>query len=144
MARSDPDRIQAIDAILASDDLMARLLRGGDDVQAARSRAGFPDDAIAIIEPGSDLETRSGRAREKGWLLRFPARGRMRPDPLTGWAASDDPLRHLHPLPVPGRGDPLCEAAGPSISGAGAGTPFQPRFIRRFAGAAAKVALLLA
>ena len=55
----------------------------------------FPSDATAVIERDGGSVTQSGRAREKGWLLRFAARRPCSVDPLTGWTGSDDPLSQL-------------------------------------------------
>jgi hypothetical protein len=54
-----------------------------------------PSGPAAIIERRSRGTTSSGRAREGGWVLRFPRVRPIPPDPLTGWAGGSDPLTHV-------------------------------------------------
>ena len=61
----------------------------------------FPDPVslqparTAVVEKPAPPSGQSGRAREQGWLLRFPRTEPPRPDPLTGWTGGTDPLAHV-------------------------------------------------
>lgn len=61
----------------------------------------FPDPVslqpvrTAAVEKPAPLPGQSGRAREQGWVLRFPRAEPPRPDPLTGWTGGTDPLAHV-------------------------------------------------
>ena len=86
MARSDPHETCAH---------TSQRPLGLGTVSVPRQQSALPDDAVAIIEPPSRSVTQAGKAREKGWLLRFQPRGSFFVDPLTGWTGSGDPLAHL-------------------------------------------------
>jgi hypothetical protein len=59
------------------------------------SGAVFPPDAVAhIYRPVRSVMT-SGRARTKGFLLRFQRRRRRFIEPLLGWTGDDDPLAQV-------------------------------------------------
>jgi len=58
----------------------------------AMGRSVFPKDAVARIRRPSRAVTMSGKARAKGWRLRFERRSAPFIEPLMGWTGSDDPL----------------------------------------------------
>lgn len=62
---------------------------------AVRLSSALPNDARAIIEREPRSVNQSGRARERGWRLRFDRRAPHGVDPLTGWTTGADPLAHL-------------------------------------------------
>lgn len=62
---------------------------------AARLSSALPDDARAIIEREARSVDQSGRARDRGWRLRFDRRAPHGVDPLTGWSTGSDPLAHV-------------------------------------------------
>ena len=92
MARSDPHETRVHQRQLPA---RPRPQTARTTITAARQQSALPGDAVAIIEPPSRSVTQSGKARAKGWLLRFQRRGRVFADPLTGWSGNDDPLAHL-------------------------------------------------
>jgi hypothetical protein len=54
---------------------------------------GFATDRAMTVARISELDrktTQSGKANAGLWLLEFERESPMRPDPLTGWAGSDD------------------------------------------------------
>jgi hypothetical protein len=61
----------------------------------ARVSSAIPEDARAIIEREARPVNQSGRARDRGWRLRFDRRVPNGVDPLTGWTTGADPLAHV-------------------------------------------------
>lgn len=84
--------------VSANDNLVGALLkppaRAGSPANR-RLAAALPEDALAIIERPPARVNQSGRARDKGWRLRFARRGRYEVDPLTGWTGSADTLSQI-------------------------------------------------
>ncbi len=58
-------------------------------------RSLFPEDAVAHIYKPSRSGMTSGKARTKGWNLRFEPRSAPFIDPLMGWTGSDDTLTQV-------------------------------------------------
>jgi hypothetical protein len=70
----------------ANDNQRAALMAG---------RSSLPDGAVARIYKPSRSATTSGKARAKGWRMRFEARSAPFIEPLMGWTGSDDPLTQV-------------------------------------------------
>lgn len=58
-------------------------------------RSVFPEDAVAHIYKPSRSVMTSGKARTKGWNLRFEPRRAPFIEPLMGWTGSDDTLTQV-------------------------------------------------
>lgn len=58
-------------------------------------RSVFPEDAVARIYKPSRSVMTSGKARTKGWKLRFEPRRAPFIEPLMGWTGSDDTLTQV-------------------------------------------------
>lgn len=58
-------------------------------------RSVFPEDAVARIYRPSRSVMTSGKARTKGWKLRFEPRRAPFIEPLMGWTGSDDTLAQV-------------------------------------------------
>lgn len=53
------------------------------------------DDMTARIYQQGKSTMQSGKARTNGWILEHEPRSPQRPDPLTGWAGSNDTRRQI-------------------------------------------------
>jgi len=76
----------------------AGLSQAANDEQAPpllMGRSVFPDDAVACIYQPTRSPTTAGRARTKGWRLRFEPRSASYIEPLMGWTGSDDTLKQV-------------------------------------------------